>query len=139
MSSPHAILATLSKVEPQDPARFLDETRRVAELRHSDEMQQIAAAADPAYRSGGENAMWQAILATEERLHPGAGNRTYLMTDAEAALGRNDAALADLAQLVRRRDPQVIGIVVDPTLAPLREDPRFGRLVASVGLPALEH
>ena len=126
-------------VQPQDPARFLDETRRVAELRHSDEMLQISAAADPAYRSGGENAMWEAILATEERLHPGAGNRTYLMVDAEAALGRSDAAFADLAQLVRRRDPQMIGIIVDPTLAPLREDSRFRRLVASVGLPAFEN
>ena len=135
VSSPHAILATLSKVQPQDPARFLDETRRVAELRHSDEMLQIASAADPAYRPGGEEAMWNSILATEERLHPGTGNRTYLMADAEAALGRNDAAFADLAMLARRRDPQMVGIVVDPTLVPLREDPRFDRLVASVGLP----
>lgn len=139
VSSPHAILATLSKVQPQDPARFLDETRRVAELRHSDEMLQIASAADPAYRAGGENAMWTSILTTEERLHPGSGNRTYLMVDAEAALGRNDAAFADLAQLVRRRDPEVVGIVVDPTLVPLHEDPRFSRLVASVGLPPLGH
>jgi tetratricopeptide (TPR) repeat protein len=139
VSSPHAILATLSKVQPQDPARFLDETRRVAELRHSDEMMQIAAAADSAYRTGGEGAMWAAILATEERLHPGADNRTYLMADAEAALGRNDAAFADLARLERRRDPQMIGIVIDPTFVSLREDPRFGQLVASVGLPALAH
>jgi tetratricopeptide (TPR) repeat protein len=138
VSSPHEILANLSKVAPEDPARFLDETRRVAELRHSDEMLQIAAAADPAYRTGGETAMWQAILTTEERLHPGAGNRTYLMADAEAALGRKDAAFADLAQLARRRDPQLIGIIVDPTLASLREDPRFGRLVAVVGLPPLD-
>jgi tetratricopeptide (TPR) repeat protein len=139
VSSPHAILATLSKVQPQDPARFLDETRRVAELRHSDEMMQIAAAADPAYRTGGESAMWAAILATEEQLHPGPDNRTYLMADAEAALGRNDAAFADLARLERRRDPQLIGILVDPTLVPLREDPRFGQLVASVGLPPVAH
>ena len=139
VSSPHAILATLSKMQPQDPARFLDETRRVAELRHSDEMMQIAAAADPAYRAGGESAMWTSILATEERLHPGSDNRTYLMADAEAALGRNDAAFADLARLERRRDPRQIGIVIDPTLVPLREDPRFGQLVASVGLPPLAH
>ena len=139
VSSPHAILAILSKVEPREPARFLDETRRVAELRHSDEMLRVAAAAEPAYRSGGENAMWQAILSVEERLHPGASNRTFLMAEAEAALGRNEAAFADLAQLVKRRDPEMVGIAIDPTLVPLHKDRRFGQLLAAVGLPPLAH
>jgi tetratricopeptide (TPR) repeat protein len=135
VSSPHEILAILSKVEPREPARFLDETRRVAELRHSDEMLQLVAAAEPAYRAGGEEAMWSSILTTEEKLHPGASNRTYTMIEAEAALGRNDAAFADLAQLEQRRDPTLIGIVLDPTLSSLRRDRRFGELVASMGLP----
>ena len=137
VTSPHAILGILSRVEPRDSARFLYEMRRVAELRHSDEMLQVASAAEPAFRSGGEVAMWSAILATEERLHPGASNRTYLMADAETALGRYDAAFADLTQLVRRRDPAMIGAIVDPTLSPLRRDPRFGQLIALMGLQRL--
>jgi hypothetical protein len=139
VSSPHAILAILSKVEPRDPARFLDETRKVAQLRHSDELLQVSAAAGPAYRSGGEDAMWKAILATEERLHPGHSSRTFLMAQAEAALGRRDAAFADLNQLAQRRDPALIGVVVDPTLLSLHQDRRFGELVASMGLPSLPH
>jgi tetratricopeptide (TPR) repeat protein len=139
VSSPHAILATLSRIEPQDPALFLDEMRRTAELRRSDEMLQVAAAAEPAYKSGGESAMWMAILATEERLHPGDSDRTYLMAEAEAALGRNDAAFADLEQLARRREPALMGVVVDPTLAPLHGDRRYGQLVASMGLPPVLH
>ena len=136
-ASPHNVLAILSRVQPRDPARFLEETRRVAELRHRDEMLQVASAAEPAYRSGGENAMWAAILATEERVHPGAGNRTMLMVDAETALGRNDAAFADLAQIAQRREPELIGVVLDPTLLPLHRDPRFGKLIAAMGLPPL--
>ena len=139
VSSPHNILAILSQVQPRDPARYLNETRRVAELRHSDELTQISASGEAAYRSGGEGAMWQAILATEERLHPGASNRTYLMADAEANLGHNDAAFDDLAVVARRHDPAVIGIKIDPNFETLRGDPRFGRLVASVGLPPLAH
>ena len=137
VSSPHAILSTLSRVEPQDPARFLDEMRRAGELRHSDEMMQVASAAEPAYQSGGESAMWAAILATEEQLHPGASNRTFLMAEAETALGRYDAAFADLGQMVQQRDPAMMGIILDPTLSPLRRDRRFGQLVASMGLPPL--
>jgi tetratricopeptide (TPR) repeat protein len=139
VTSPHAILGTLSREEPQDTARFLFEMRRVAELRHSDEMLQVVAAAEPAFHSGGESAMWSAILTTEEQLHPGASNRTYLMAEAEVALGRYDAAFADLTQLTRRRDPNLIGVLIDPTLLPLRRDRRFGLLVASIGLPALPH
>ena len=139
VSSPHAILSTLSRVEPEDPARFVDEMRRAAELRHSDEMLQVASAAESAYQSSGESAMWRAILATEEQLHPGASNRTFLMAEAEAALGRYDAAFADLGQLAQRRDPTVMGIILDPTLSPLRRDRRFGQLVAWVGLPPLPY
>lgn len=136
VTSPHAILGTLSRVEPRDTARFLYEMRVVAELRHNDEMLQVQAAAEPAFQSGGENAMWSAILETEERLHPGASDRTYLMADAETALGRYDEAFADLTQLTQRRDPNMIGVLVDPTLLPLRRDRRFGAVAASVGLPA---
>jgi tetratricopeptide (TPR) repeat protein len=139
VSSPHQILAILSQIQPRDLGRFLDESRRVAELRHSDELLQISAAAEPAYRTGGENAMWQAILATEERLHPGASNRTYLMADAEANLGRNDDAIADLTQVAKRREPVLMGIKLDPNFGPLHQDPRFGRLVALMGLPPLSH
>jgi hypothetical protein len=83
--------------------------------------------------------MWKAILATEERLHPGHSSRTFLMAQAEAALGRRDAAFADLNQLAQRRDPALIGVVVDPTLLSLHQDRRFGELVASMGLPSLPH
>jgi tetratricopeptide (TPR) repeat protein len=139
VSSPHQILAILSQIQPRDLGRYLDESRRVAELRHSDEMLQVSAAAEPAYRSGGENAMWLAILATEERLHPGPTNRTYLMADAEANLGRKDGAFTDLTQVAKRRDPHLIGIKMDPNLQSLHQDPRFDRLIASVGLPPLTH
>jgi hypothetical protein len=135
VSSPHAILSTLSRVEPQDPDRFLFEMRQAAELRHSDEMLQVATAAEPALHSGGESAMWSSILDTEEQLHAGASQRTFLMIEAETALGRNEAAFTDLEQLAQRRDPAMMGIILDPTLSPLRHDRRFGQLVASVGLP----
>ena len=82
--------------------------------------------------------MWAAILETEEKLHPGSANRTFLMIDAEAALGHDDAAFADLEQLTQRHDPNMMGLIVDPTLAPLRGDRRYRQLLGSMGLPAQE-
>lgn len=136
-TSPHAILATLSLIQPRDPPRFLDEARRVAELRHNKELLQVMNAAEPAYHAGGENAMWLAILDQEQKLHPRPEDRTYQMMQADAALGRTDAAFADLDQLTRKDDPLVIGIVVEPTLIPLHHDPRFAAALKTIGLPPL--
>jgi Tfp pilus assembly protein PilF len=136
VSSPHAILASLSNVEPRDPARYLAEMRRSAELRHDNEVLQVSSEASNAYRSRDEKQMWAAILATEERLHPGETHRTYLMADAEAALNLREAAIGDLTKLAARHDPSTRGIAIDPLFIPLHHDPRFIHLVASVGLPA---
>jgi tetratricopeptide (TPR) repeat protein len=135
VSSPHAILATLSNIEPRDTTRYLAEMRRAAEVRHDTETLQVVANAASAYRSGGEKRMWEVILAEEERLHPGTEHRTYQMAEAEAALGRNDAAFTDLTRLAAQHDPAMIGIKIDPALVPLRRDQRFVQLVAAVGLP----
>jgi tetratricopeptide (TPR) repeat protein len=138
-SSPHAILATLSALEPRDPARYLIEMKSSAELKHNSEEIQVATDAATAYAAGGEGRMWTAILATEQRLHPGSTNRTYLMAESEAALGLNDRAIADLTQLAAQHDSAMIGIAIDPMLVPLHPDQRFVRLVAAVGLPPTKH
>lgn len=52
-----------------------------------------------------------------------------------ALLGEREAALSELDQAVRERDPRLELIKVDPTWASLRGDPRFARIVARVGLP----
>ncbi len=134
-TSPHAVLGILSLVEPRNPERFLAEVRKVAELRRDGETLRWTAAAQTGLRAGGEPGMWKAILETEEQMHPEPGHRTYQMAEAEAALGHTDQAFADLEQLAARRDPATIGIELDPTLAPLRLDPRFTHLLRQVGIP----
>lgn len=133
--SPHRILGGISLVEPRDIPRYLDEIRRFATLRHNTSQLRLLDEMDRAFRTGGAPAMWRTQLAAEERLHPSPNDRTYNMASAEAALGDKDACLRDLAQLAARREPSMIGIMIDPTMAAVREDPRFGPIAASVGLP----
>jgi len=133
--SPHRILGGISLVEPRDLPRYLDEMRRFATLRHNTSQLRLLDEMDRAFRAGGAPAMWRAQLANEERLHPSPNDRTYNMASAEAAMGDKDACLRDLAQLAARRDSGMIGIMIDPTMANVREDPRFGPIAASVGLP----
>lgn len=133
--SPHRILGSISLVEPRDIPRYLDEIRRFATLRHNTAQLRLLDEEDRAFRAGGAPAMWRTQLANEERLHPSPNDRTYGMASAEAAMGDKDACLRDLAQLAKRHDSTIIGIMIDPTMTAVREDPRFGPIAASVGLP----
>ena len=133
--SPHRILGGISLVEPRDIPRFLDEMRRFATLRHNTAQLHLLDEMDRAFRAGGPPAMWRAQLAEEERLHPLPNDRTYAMALSEAALGENDACMHDLAQLTAHHDPGMIGILIDPVLASVHGDPRFARIVATIGLP----
>jgi tetratricopeptide (TPR) repeat protein len=131
----HFTLAELCLQQPRDIPRYLDQMRRFAELRHNDETLAVLKAGESAYRSQGEQKMWQAMLRVERQLHPNAEHPTYFMVDLEAAQGMKDAALRDLAILLRNHDEHMIGIEIDALLSSLRGNPRFARIASQVGLP----
>jgi hypothetical protein len=51
-------------------------------------------------------------------------------------LGEREAALRLLERAQAERDPQLVLTAVEPTLDPLRSDPRFIEIVKSLRLPA---
>ena len=130
----HFILAQLCLQGPRDIPRYLDEMRRFAKLRHSNEEMKLIDAAEPVYQRQGEQAMWRAMLEAQRRLH-GPTHPNYLYAQLEAVLGMKDAALRDLAELQRDHDAQMIGLDIDAMLVSLRDDPQFAQLVSEVGLP----
>ena len=134
-NSPHAILAILSLVAPRNPEQFLKESRIGANARDDRETLAQLDAGERGLQTGGEPGMWRAMLDTAQRQHPGPRDRTYIMVEAEAALGKNDAALADLLQLVQRHQPAAIGIMLDPLFTNLHNDPRCAELLSEMGLP----
>jgi tetratricopeptide (TPR) repeat protein len=131
----HFILAQVSLQEPRDIPRYLDQMRRYAQLRHSDEELEILNAMEPAYERLGEAAMWRAMLETEQRRHPAPGHPTYQMAQCEVALGMTDAALRDLEELERDHNELMIGLDVDAVMNRLHGNARFERIVSQVGLP----
>jgi tetratricopeptide (TPR) repeat protein len=52
-----------------------------------------------------------------------------------AALGENDEAFKWLREALKERDSTVIWLKSDPTLASLRSDPQFARVLKDMGLP----
>lgn len=129
------ILAELCLLQPRDIPRYLDQMRRVAELRHVDEQLAILKIGEDAYRDQGEEKMWQTMLQKERQLHPNTEQPTYSIVQFEAALMMKDDALRDLTLLVHNHNEQLIGIEIDPLLSPLHSDPRFIWIAHQVGLP----
>ena len=129
----HQVMATLSLLPPRNVARYLSESTIAAELRQDGRQVSDLRLAEEIFQAQGEHAMWQALLAQDHRRHE-ADRPTYAMARYEAELGDRDQALADLSILVSRHDAALIGITVDPLLAPLQSDPRFARVRSSVGL-----
>ncbi|HSJ14450.1 MAG TPA: BTAD domain-containing putative transcriptional regulator [Longimicrobiales bacterium] len=56
---------------------------------------------------------------------------------AYGALGERDAAFTWLERAYRERDGWLSFLAVDPAFDPLRADPRFGQLLARLGLPSV--
>jgi Tfp pilus assembly protein PilF len=134
-SAAHLRFDVLSLLPPADIPHFLSEDRRWADLTHDDAALKLNATMDRAYKADGEAAMWQALLEHARAANP--GSPTILAAHAEAELGHSDAAFAELDQLVKRHDVELIGINLTPEFLPLHRDPRYGRLLTEIGLPPL--
>ncbi len=119
-ASLHRTLAVLSLVQPRDLPRYLTEVQRLAQMRQDADLLTVVLAGEQAYREHGETGLWSAMAEQEHRFHP-AGHPTYLLADLDAASGHNVEALRDLSTLADQRDPQMIGIAMDPFLTSLRQ------------------
>ena len=76
---------------------------------------------------------WEAgrLEAVAER----SGHDAFLLGLAYAQLGRVDEAFRELESAYRGRTPWMLWLEVEPRLASLREDPRWGELVRRMGYP----
>jgi TolB-like protein/Tfp pilus assembly protein PilF len=110
-----------------------DEARKLLEDEAPDDPIRLAAEAVIAARSGDRKTA-VAILQKLQRLYGEAASYQY--AEIHASLGNVDEAIAALEQGWRIKDPGLLGMKMDPTLDPIRRDPRFAALMNKVGFPA---
>jgi Flp pilus assembly protein TadD len=70
---------------------------------------------------------------TELNASPGYALPLFLAR-VDAAIGKRDEAVALLEKLYSERSESIVWLRVDPTLQPLRNDPRFVALAKRVGI-----
>jgi TolB-like protein/DNA-binding winged helix-turn-helix (wHTH) protein/Tfp pilus assembly protein PilF len=87
-----------------------------------------------AYDSSGGKGLLQALLHNLEHLS-GDYESPLMVAELHAGQGDRDQAFYWLEKAYRRRDYDILVIKVDPALASLHSDPRFGDLVRRLGLP----
>lgn len=133
MLSPPAYLATIYLATGRD-RDFLREFRRAAKLSGNQPEIEIADAAEAGFGQGGRPAMLPAMFAEQKRLYADGKMPAFKLALTAAMLGENVVALDYLDLSIKRGEPDILGIRLEPALAGLRNDQRFNVLVAETGL-----
>ena len=129
---PHAYLATiyLDQGRYQD---FLREYRRAAELEKDAGSLEVSRAAEAGLASGGGAGMLRAMMAEQKRQFAAGDLPAFKLALTAAMLGDKTAALDYLDASAARQEQDLLGIIVEPALAVLRDEPRYQALVKQVG------
>jgi tetratricopeptide (TPR) repeat protein len=102
--------------------------RALAVTRHNPALARRADALAAAFARGGMPA-----LLAERRAQIAGDGEPFILAGAEAMLGNQAAALAQIDQALAADDGHLVGIMVEVTLAPLRRDPGFSARAARAG------
>ncbi len=129
---PHAYLATIYLADGryQD---FLREYVRAAELEKDAGSLAVGRAAAAGLAQGGGPAMLRAMLAEQKLQYARGDLPAFKLALTAAMLSDKAAALDYLEASARRKEQDILGIVVEPALAVLRNEPRYQALVKQVG------
>jgi TolB-like protein/Flp pilus assembly protein TadD len=84
------------------------------------------------YAKSGKVSKARDLLSQLEQVNASRHVGPFSFALAHLAIDDNEKAIDDLEQAFRERDPNIVGIKVEPLLDPLRGHPRFERLLAEI-------
>ena len=124
---PHRVLGYIHEMKG-DYSGAVEEFAKFQELNGRPD---VAAAIRRSFAEGG----WQGYLRTMIGEHRPANLPSYMAARLHAALGETGKAFSELNKAYENREFFLVFLKVDPSLDPLRADPRFAELMRKVGLP----
>jgi tetratricopeptide (TPR) repeat protein len=131
--SSHRYLATI-RLMTGDYDGYLKESKQAALLAGNATERAIADAAARGFRSGGSVGMLTAMLEEERKWYAKGQFPAYRVAETYSLLGQKEQALAFLRVALERHETALTGIIIDPELAGLRDDPAYRQLAAQAGL-----
>lgn len=134
--SPHRYLKVEYLNEADYPA-YLRELRSEAQLQKNDSYMKIADAAEQGYAKGGSSLMFQRQLEQQEALYRAGKLTPFWVADTDARIGREPDAMKYLNLCYQTNCSDMLYITTDYGLHSLYYLPEFQRLVANIGLPAM--
>lgn len=134
--SPHSYLALIYMAQGNWP-RYLAESRKSATLLHDENRLAVVTAGEKGFARSGSHGMLIAIRKEQQSLYANGQERAYNLAQTSALLGDKEQALTDLQNSYLKRDTYITQLRIDPTMSALHDEPRFRKILAQVGLPAL--
>jgi len=133
--SPHRYLAEMYFNQGKY-RRYLDESRRFAELLGDPESIAAVTEEERVLGAGGPRALLEEILMQREHRHARGTAGAYPVAQIESLLGSREQALSHVEEAVARHEPTAMAMRIDPTLENLRGDPRYREILVRLGLSA---
>jgi tetratricopeptide (TPR) repeat protein len=118
----------------RDYANYLSEARQAAQLSHNDRDLAIVHAAERGFRTGGERAMLESTLELQKKFWAAGQESPFSVAQTAALLGDKQEALHYLQQAYQQHDTYLVNARIDYSLASLRNEPEFRKLLQQAGL-----
>jgi hypothetical protein len=131
-ASSHNYLAFIDLMQGDDSG-YLEELKLFAQSRHDSRGAALAAAGHDGLQANGHLGMLNGLLNESLAFYAKGQEPAYSVAQYFALLGDRQKALSYLAIGFTRREPEMIGIRIDPMLVSLHDMPEFQRLVARAG------
>lgn len=132
--SPRAYLATIY-LDGHRYRDFLAEAGEAARLQESPDHIAIVEAARDGFNAGGRDGMLRAMMAAQKIAYGKGTESAFKVARTAALLGERQTMLEFLDISISRREPEILGIRVEPAFRAVHGDPEYRSRVTRVGLP----
>jgi tetratricopeptide (TPR) repeat protein len=131
--SPHRYMAVIHLTN-RNYGEYLAETKKVAVLTTNETDRAIVDAAAKGWQHGGVESMLTAMLAEQQKAVSKGQLPVYRLAETYSMLGQKQKALEYLDASFERRETNLSGLLIDPLLGNLRNDPSYRELAVQAGL-----
>ena len=134
-ASPHLYLSAIALLQGHD-RDYLREMNLLALALHDGDTIALSEAGMRGLTAGGHVGMLRAILVQRLALYAHGRGTAYNIAQEYALLGNSASALDYLSMSLMRQEPEIVGMKINPALAPLRDTATYRRLLRAAGLDA---